>query len=187
MPRPPEPASRFDPTLRSEGQGEPMPTELKAVEHVIEILFDTAHLATDPFTYRVDDDKPSPSFKITVGANVAVFRFFLTTTGDPLVQGVLGTSPIQWLSSAGTPTTLPSSFFSQRTDDLNMILMNLNEVAEPGELVSFNFEIAVVYQGRTYTSPDPTIINVQPPPTTPTDEPKAWQETPERPASALIS
>lgn len=158
-----------------------MATDLKTVEHVIQILFNTTSL-TNPFLYRIDDAKePTPTFSLKIEANTAVLRFYLTTVGGPDISAVLGTNPIQWLSPAGTPTPLPSSFFSQRTDDLNMILMNLNQVTlEP---ITFNLEFAVVYQGRTYTSPDPTIINVQPPP--PTD-PQVWQEA-QKPAAALVS
>ena len=165
-----------------------MANELKAVEHTVEVIFDPAPLTVDPFTYRLDGGKASPILSCLVGANLALFRFSLTTKGDPADGAVLTSNPIQWLSSSRMPISMPSSFFFQRTNDLDMIVVNLNQVTETGVEVPFGFEIAVIYQGRTHTSPDPTIINVQPPPATPeTPGSEIWREPQERPAPALVS
>jgi hypothetical protein len=166
-----------------------MATELKAVRHDITILFDPAALATDPFSYQIDGGPVEEDFRIEVRSNLAVFDFFLRTqTSTP--QGSLAsfaTSPLQWLSASLTPTPMPGAFFFQRDNDLSMTLINLNSVEIPDEKFSFNFEIGVVYQGRTYTSADPTIINVQPPPPAP-DESEPWPDSrPSQPVSVLAS
>lgn len=165
-----------------------MGTELTAVQYNVTIRFDPAKLDTDPFSYQIDNGPIDEDFKIEVKSNLAVFDFVLwTLTSDPhSAVGRLTTDPLQWLSSSQDPIPRPASFFLSRSTDLTMTLVNLNTVEIPDEKFSFNFEIGVVYQGRTYHSADPTIINVQPPPPVPGTD--VWTDPPAaRSATVLAS
>lgn len=144
-----------------------MAHELKAVEYNIKVLFDTKKLSSDPFQFQVDGGPISEDFVLEINKNVGVFRFYLQTLTEDLEHlGTLATSPLQWLTAAGTSAPMPPCFYFQREGDSKMTLIDLNGIEIPDK-VTFNFEVAVVYKGRTYTSPDPTIINVQPPPVQP--------------------
>ena len=160
-----------------------MDNEIKAVEHTVRIIFDPKRLKEDPFTFQVDAGPVEEDFSIEVHANVAVILFYLQTlTEDLQHEASLATSPIQWLTPAGSAAPMPASFFLRRDGDSQMTLIDLNGVDIPHDKVTFNFEIAVVYKGRTYTSPDPTIVNVQPPP--PED---GGVKTKPRPAELMVS
>lgn len=141
-----------------------MPTALTAIDYNVKILFDTAKLNTDPFLFQVDNGPIQQDFSLEIDTNIAVIHFYLLTLTENLEHlGSLATGPIQWLSATGSASPMPATFFLRRQGESQMTLIDLNDVETSGK-VTFNFEIAVVYRGRTYTSPDPTIVNVQPPP-----------------------
>lgn len=144
-----------------------MPSELKAVEYIVKVLFDVTKLDSDPFQFQVDGGPIEDDFRLEIASNVAVIRLYLQTlTQDPECQGTFTTNPLQWLNAAGTAAPMPPCFYGNRESDTKMTLIDLNSIKIPDQ-VAFNFEVGVVFNGRTYTSPDPTIINVQPPPVPP--------------------
>lgn len=138
-----------------------MSNELKAKQYHVDVIFDPelAIPGGDPFSYGGDVE--GKTFSITVDSNLAWFELHLKTkSGDQ--DAVFTTVVVQWLTPQREPMKTPEAFAVQRTGNDQATILNMNRVAVEGDVVSFNFEIGVVYKGRTYTSPDPTIINVDP-------------------------
>jgi len=132
-----------------------MSKEIKADKYEIEVIFTPEKISTDPFTYRVDGGEEKDSFELEVRVPLAWVELKLREgTGAAFT-----TTPIQWIFDQA-PVPTPPQFSVQRRNKLEIMILNINEAGQ--EKQRFGFEIAVMYQGKTYTSPDPTIINVDP-------------------------
>jgi hypothetical protein len=141
-----------------------MAKDLKAKKYEIDVIFDAALAVAglDPFSYKGDVEGLGKDFNLQISQSLAWIDFHLklkNTVNDQEV--VFTTDVVQWISPDGKPVPIPESFAVQRNEEDLATLVNINRVDTPGEL-TFNFEIGVVYKGRTFTSPDPTIINVDP-------------------------
>ncbi len=123
----------------------------------ITVKFDPSQIGTNPFSYELDGKPLEGSvFEIFVDKELAILTFRLTTVGGG-AQAAFTTSPLQWLSAAETPVPLPPGLSVLRNSDEDVTVLDVNSVIV-GQ-VDFPFEVGVVYKGKTYTSPDPTIIN----------------------------
>lgn len=131
-----------------------MAKEIKAKKFEVEVLFDPAKISTDPFSYKVDGVL-SDDFKLTVDVPLGWFELTLQQGSGASFT----TTPVQWVFNLA-PISTPASFTVQRNNQLKITILNINRAGQ--EPQTFGFEIAVMYQGKTYTSPDPTIINVDP-------------------------
>ena len=132
-----------------------MAKDIKAKKYSVEVIFNPDHIATDPFSYVVDG-LPGEEFTITVDVPLAWIE--LTLRQGPGAS--FTTMPIQWIFD-DSPIPTPPAFAVQRNNQLKVTILNINQAGQ--EPLTFGFEIAVMYQGKTYTSTDPTIINVDPP------------------------
>ncbi|MFL6194734.1 MAG: hypothetical protein ACJ75H_11225 [Thermoanaerobaculia bacterium] len=142
-----------------------MAKDLKAKKYEIDVLFDAALAAAglDPFSYKGDIEGKGKDFQLLIDQNLGWIDLHLKTqNAKDDAAAVFSTGVIQWLSPQGTPDPTPVSFAVQRSADDLATLVNINRVELKGSQVTFNFEIGVVYRGKTFTSPDPTIINVDP-------------------------
>ena len=140
-----------------------MAQEIKAEKFQTTVIFDASKIGTsDPFTFAGDGVSPDgEDFTISVQTPLAMISLEAkTVNGDS--TAVFTTSSIQWLDPEGFPITTPTALFVQRTTPLHVTLLSVNRAKVANE--QFNMEVSVVYKGRTYTSPDPTIINVAEPP-----------------------
>jgi hypothetical protein len=143
-----------------------MAEKLSAEKYEIDVIFDVAKAMTgaDPFSYAGDVNGSGKDFRLKIRQNLAWIDFNLKVVngfGSELVG--FTTNVFQWLSPGKKPIPTPiHSFNAQRHGDDLATLINTNRVAVKGDEVDFNFEIGVVLQGKTFTSPDPTIINVDP-------------------------
>jgi hypothetical protein len=138
--------------------------EIKAEKFQTTVIFDAEKITTgDPFTFAGDGASPDGAdFTIEVKTPLAQIGLGVTTLNGGGSFAVFSTSAVQWLDAAGNPISIPSSLFLQRNNGLQLTILSVNRAVVADE--QFNMEIAVVYNGRTYTSPDPTIINVAEPP-----------------------
>lgn len=140
-----------------------MAQEIKAEKFQTTVIFDASKIgAGDPFSFAGDGaSEGGKSFTISVKAPLALIGLDVKTlNGEGFA--VFTTSSIQWLDSEGFPISTPAPLFVQRSNPLQLTLVSVNRSRVADE--RFNMEIGVVYNGRTFTSPDPTIINVAEPP-----------------------
>lgn len=133
-----------------------MAMEIKAEKYEIEVIFTPENISTDPFTYRVDGGGEQPDFKLRVDVPLAWIELKLKSREE----AAFTTSPIQWIWNQ-LPAPKPPQFSVQRRNQLEVMILNINEAGT--EPQTFGIEISVMYQGKTYTSPDPTIVNTEPP------------------------
>lgn len=142
-----------------------MAKDLKAKKYEIDVIFDAALAAAglDPFSYKGDVNGIGKDFQLLIDQNLGWIDFHLKMKrGEGDQDGVFTTDVLQWLSAEGKPIPAPDSFAVQRSTDDLATLININRVELKDSQVTFNFELGVVYKGKTFTSPDPTIINVDP-------------------------
>jgi hypothetical protein len=141
-----------------------MAQEIKAEKFQTTVVFDASKIAAggNPFSFSGDGaSEGGEDFTIPVKTPLALIGLDVKTfNGDGFA--VFTTSSIQWLDSEGFPISTPAPLFVQRSNPLQLTLVSVNRARVADE--RFNMEIGVVYKGRTYTSPDPTIINVAEPP-----------------------
>lgn len=131
-----------------------MAKEIKAKKFDVDVIFDPDKISSDPFSYVIDGVS---SEDFTIKLDVPLGWFELTLKQGPGAS--FTTTPIQWIFNQ-SPIPTPTSFNVQRNNQLKVTILNINQAGQ--EPLTFGFEIAVMYQGKTYTSPDPTIINVDP-------------------------
>lgn len=132
-----------------------MANEIKAKKYEVEVIFTPERIASDPFSYKVDGGIEKEDFEIHVDVPLAWIELKLRQgTGASFT-----TTPIQWIFNE-MPIPAPPQLSVQRRNELDVTILNINEAGL--ETQSFHFEVAVMYKGKTYTSPDPTIINVDP-------------------------
>jgi hypothetical protein len=123
----------------------------------ITVIFDPHGIGTEtgPFSYRGEGGEPEKDFTARVDKEIGLVILHLHTEG--VEQAMFATHPVQWLSSMMTPVSTPAGLSLSRDSDDKVTIVDINSVVV-GQ-IDFPFEISVMYQGKTYTSSEPTIIN----------------------------
>lgn len=102
---------------------------------------------------------------ITIDAYLSILYLYLEPRGVPDPDKVVFASHVQWKDSAGMPAANPSCLAVQRQNDHVISIVDVNgEISHLDEEKAFSFFVSVLYESRMYSSPDPTIINREPPP-----------------------
>jgi hypothetical protein len=97
---------------------------------------------------------------IHVAPGIQMINCTLLTTPPAGPQASFQFYPIQWI---GTPELAPAMGLGQWFDSTScrIVVFNTKSSGVPGQ-AGHGFTFTVVYEGRVYTSPDPTIINDPP-------------------------
>jgi hypothetical protein len=112
---------------------------------------DPAIFEASPKSFRVDD------------AGISTITIELLTTSGSSDTAVFGTPPVFWCTSPDSTTLQvePAAFAYELTSATALEFQDVNK--EPrGAQTSYAFAVNASYDGMTYCSKDPTIINVGP-------------------------
>lgn len=93
------------------------------------------------------------------GVNLIIFRL-----ESPHRAAAFAGHPFQWVSGRGVdarPAPTPPGITSSNHSDRRVVMQNLNSLGsgEGFKNELFEFHLIVLYAGKMYASPDPTIIN----------------------------
>lgn len=72
------------------------------------------------------------------------------------------TNPINWYAFNQQPTVTPKQISVSRESNQFTTILDDNQSSSSDASETFHFLISVTIDGKTYTSPDPTIINHKP-------------------------
>src|SRR5262245_12550669 len=98
-----------------------------------------------------------PSGPLVFGETLALILYRLTPQSTS--GATFDTTPVVWVSPTTQPTTIA---VSPTIDQLGVHFVDVN-VATASLSQSFTFYLQVLFGGQVYTSPDPTIVNTEPP------------------------
>jgi len=121
----------------------------------IAVAFDASQTGSGqkPFTIN-------PDF-IRIANRLADIVLNLTTVNGGGLQATFDeANPVQWYQD-GKPIGRPIAFSDPKLDngDLRLKFSDVNNTTQEME---YGFTVTVDYNGQTYTSPDPTILNLPP-------------------------
>ncbi|HEX4952284.1 MAG TPA: hypothetical protein VF017_02660 [Thermoanaerobaculia bacterium] len=96
---------------------------------------------------------------VEVTSRMALIVFYL----NPLPAGVIAgfsATPIDWLDSGGRPISRPACFQVVASSPDRVALLDINVASADAP---FHLALNLTYNGQTYSSPDPTVLNKEDP------------------------
>jgi hypothetical protein len=121
----------------------------------IVVAFDASQTGSgeQPFTI-------TPSF-LRVAHRLADIVLNLTTVNGGAQQATFDeANPVQWYED-GKPVSRPLAFSDPKLDNGDLRL-KFSDVNNSTQEMEYGFTVTVDYDGKTFTSPDPTILNLPP-------------------------
>ncbi|HEX6865201.1 MAG TPA: hypothetical protein VF414_20395 [Thermoanaerobaculia bacterium] len=98
-----------------------------------------------------------PSALVVRDQNLTVFVYALTPESTPGVT--FASTPVVWNQPSTQPPNLGLALLGKPAE---LYMTDLN-TATAGAPESYGFFLQVEFEGKVYTSPDPTIVNTEPP------------------------
>ena len=128
----------------------------------VDVTFDAV---SRQFSFSGHDVVPGPNgdgVSIPIAPGIQMINFTLLTTGSPSAEATFEFYPIQWI---GSPELAPAMGLGQWFDSTHCRMVVFNSKSSTGPAGAgdrHGFIFTVMYEGRAYSSPDPTIINEPP-------------------------
>lgn len=130
-----------------------MPTTIHPLLYDIQVHFDPA---SETITFSGDVTHQDGQALIEVDSHLALVRLTLQPISGDTKPSSLTLDPIVWVDRSGVRVPEPSCLETQLDTSRALTLIDCNTTS--GEQ-RYGFRLSLLYDGNTYSSSDPTIIN----------------------------